>query len=177
MGQQHNATHFRQHLAEKGTVHNKQTSSLTFKGLLVGKLSPSRWWDRNNTKECSQPHHPLCRLRGSSPTCPTNKTKYESEQYFCIVLRHIYVSSPHLHFLRADDPFLLDFFVLDRSTYSPNSKLWTLKHWCVWSLVSYMLCSKSCCILARIDVALRNELLNRISDSFMGAEDVMNLKV
>jgi hypothetical protein len=35
----------------------------------------------------------------------------------------------------------------------------------------------SCYILARIDVALCDDLLNRISDSFMGAEDVMNLKV
>jgi hypothetical protein len=80
-------------------------------------------------------------------------------------------------FLRVDDPFLLDFFVLDRSTYSPHYKLWTLNIAENDPLCRICVAQKSCYILARIDVALCNELLNRISDSFMGAEDVMNLKV
>jgi hypothetical protein len=38
MGQQQDAKHVHQHFAEKGSFHNQQTSSLTFKGLLVDKL-------------------------------------------------------------------------------------------------------------------------------------------
>jgi hypothetical protein len=102
--------------------------------------------------------------------------KYEKwTKYFCIVLRHIYVSSPHLRFLHVDDPYLLDFFAAQRIPCTTNFGHCRIvdaelsRHICIVQMSRY--------IFARIDVTRWDDLFYRISDSFMGAEDVMNLKV
>ena len=103
--------------------------------------------ERPDTKECSQPHHPLCWLRSSSTALQKSKTIRESEQYFCTstALYEYIVVSP-LPFC-AIVPLLRDFVVFLRipsqlQTLDTDILLYT-NSWLVYAMFTMScLCSR-----------------------------------